>query len=316
MVKLRQYIADHKVGICIIVIILVSLAFALRVWRLGWGWTGFFQDTTQTITTGKITTEIHPRTFWDVLELAIIPALIALIVLYLNSAQRQTELEIESRRADREQAFAERMQRQAMLDVYFDRMKDLLLKEGLRESRKGAEVRDFARTYTLAVLRSFDPMQKGQVLQFLCESGLINRDNPIVDLDGANLSEAYWYVSRHVVVIGPDGSGLIGWGPDLSKTNLSGVSLFKAELPGADANLAQVNLRRADLSKAMLNGAMLIQANLRGADLTRAMFHRANLTGAIVDLKQIEPFQLSDDTIMPDGTTLKEWVERKAKETV
>ena len=174
MVKLRQYIADHNVGICIIVIILVLLAwFALRVWRLGWDWTGFLQYTTLTIKTGNITTEIHQRPFWDVLELVIIPVLIALIVVRLNRTQRQTELKIASQRAKTEQDIAEDRQRQAVLEAYFDRMTDLLLKKGLHESREEAEVRHIARARTLTVLTGLDRMRKGQVLRFLYESRLI-----------------------------------------------------------------------------------------------------------------------------------------------
>jgi len=263
------------------------------------------------------------------MELLIIPLVLVVGGFLLNRAQRQTESEIASQRAETERDIAADRQRQAALDAYFDRMTDLLLKEGLRESRKGAEVRNIARTRTLTVLRSLDRMRKGQLLRFLCESRLIIGDDPIIDLNGADLVEAHLYttVGTHFREIGPDGSGLTGWGLNLSKANLSGAYLNKAELYGADlstanlsnaqladAQLVQADLTGADLSKALLSRAFLLRADLTGADLSKALLLGANLTGAIVDLEQIEPSQLSDDTIMPDGTTRKEWVKRKAKE--
>ena len=134
-------------------------------------------------------------------------------------------------------------------------------------------------------------------------------DDPIIDLNGADLVGAHLYttVGHHIREIGPDGSGLTGWGLNLSKANLSGAYLNKAELHGAD-------LSKANLSNAQLADAILVQADLTGADLSKALLWGANLTGAIVDLEQIEPLQLLHDTIMPDGTKYKEWVKRKDKE--
>lgn len=76
-----------------------------------------------------------------------------------------------------------------------------------------------------------------------------------------------------------------GW---LDDGTLSGVSLYKADLRGADlhsANLFQADLRKAnlsgaDLSEASLQDANLQEADLRGANLRRAYLLYANLCGA------------------------------------
>lgn len=70
-VKLKRYLTDHKLIVGTVAIIL--LAVALGIWFFGWGWTGFLQYTTHTITTPSGTTEVHAgKTLWDWLELLII----------------------------------------------------------------------------------------------------------------------------------------------------------------------------------------------------------------------------------------------------
>ena len=86
--------------------------------------------------------------------------------------------------------------------------------------------------------------------------------------------------------------------PDLTAVDLSGVSLFKADLRQADlgggnlfnadltnanlsrANLMGANLSRANLSGANLSEAYLIEANLSELNLSRENLRQANLTGA------------------------------------
>ncbi len=101
------------------------------------------------------------------------------------------------------------------LQTYFDRMQELLLDRGLKESEPGAHVRSVARTRTLAVLRSIqDSRRKGSVVEFLYESGLIQAGKPVVNLQGADLSEA-----------------------NLQGSNLKGTDLHGANLQQANTNL-------------------------------------------------------------------------------
>ncbi len=69
-------------------------------------------------------------------------------------------------------------------------MSELLLHENLRGSAEDAEVRKIARVHTLTVLPRLDKVRKRSVLLFLHESELIDKDKPIVNLNGADLSEA------------------------------------------------------------------------------------------------------------------------------
>ena len=67
-------------------------------------------------------------------------------------------------------------------------MAELLLEKKLRTT-ENKEVRNVARTRTLAVLRTLDGTRKGIVLRFLKEAGLIDKEKTIVDLEGADLIE-------------------------------------------------------------------------------------------------------------------------------
>jgi hypothetical protein len=198
---------------------------------------------------------------------------------------------------------ADDRQNQAALEAYFDRMTELLLKEGLRESKEGDEVQSIARTRTLAVLRSLDGGRKGQVVQFLYESGLIGPEPVIVSLNGADLSEA-----------------------DLSEINLidahlGGVNLRKANLGGAllckswlvETDLDQASLRKTDLRGCNLSGANLAGADLRGAglegdsedeeaNLLGVNLDGANLKGAFVSDEQLRCARSLRGTTLPDGT--------------
>lgn len=81
-------------------------------------------------------------------------------------------------------------QRETALQVYFDKMSELLLIHKLRASAEDNEIRKIARARTLTVLPRLDRKRKRSLLQFLYESCLIEKANRIVDLTGVDLSGA------------------------------------------------------------------------------------------------------------------------------
>jgi hypothetical protein len=161
----------------------------------------------------------------------------------LMQSQESTEKTLENTRAIE----VERAQNDTV-QKYFEQMGQLLTKEGLRNSEKGSDVRVLARSQTLAVLatqrRGLEGglgARKRFLLQFLYESRLIDSNNEIVSLAGADLR---WV-----------------WLPEaeLGGANLGGVDLRGANLGGA--NLGGVDLRGANLGGADLRGADLRGAN-------------------------------------------------------
>lgn len=256
------------------------------------------------------------KTLWDWLELLIIPAVLALGALWVNYTQKNTEIILAEQARQQERQIATDRQQEAALAAYYDRMTDLLLNHGLRESVDGAEVRSIVRAITLAVLRGLDGGRRTQAFRFLFEARLIESLQPVVDLAGADLSEtdlssmklsgmnlsAAWLVQAKLISTDLTGA-------DLSRSNLSGATLVFAKLDhayldggvdlgGADltnaklrhtnmssaklanAKLADADLSEANLAHADLKGANMFRVNLTGADLPRAELNQANLRGA------------------------------------
>jgi Pentapeptide repeats (8 copies) len=214
----------------------VALGFLLNV--LGgyvheWEWAGLVVDTN------------YPRkTFWDWLDLLIVPAVLALGgYLFTRSESRRTqETANKERTLDRELA-DERRQDDA-LQAYLDGMSQLLTDKEmpLHRAQPGDSLSTVARARTRTVLGRLDSARKRHVLQFLFESKLIfKRRHNIVSLQQADLS-----------------------GADLREANLIRANLLEADL--SEARLYRGNLREADLRE-----ANLIRADLRDADLIRAL---------------------------------------------
>ncbi len=155
-------------------------------------------------------------------------------------------------------------ERTAILQLYLDRLSELLRKDGLRESKPNDVVRSIARIQTLTVLPKLDVERRGHILRFLCEAGLI----PIIDLEGANLSG--------VNLLGADLRNA-----QMNKVNLSDTYLFAANMSKAD--LTNANLRNAILCEANLSNANLIVADLSNANLANVNFSNANLDHACLD---------------------------------
>ena len=295
--KIKQH--PYATGF-IVLLVLVLILFIFLAYRFGWDWTGFNSATNQiTITStskGNYTAAISQplKSLWDWLGLLAalaIPAVVGLGAAWYTAQQGKV--------SDRENTDN---QRETALQAYIDKMSELLLHGRLRDSAEEDEVRTIGRVRTLTVLPRLDNERKGSVLQFLAESGLIDKRRSIIDLDGADLSGANLSrvvlgganLSRanlsganlsKVLLLGADLSGATLQSADLSRANLlgadlSGADLDKPDWPGKD--LPGANLSGADLSRAKLSGAKLREANLSGASLFRANLFNANLSAAIL----------------------------------
>lgn len=81
-------------------------------------------------------------------------------------------------------------EQEATLKTYLDDMSDLLLNHNLRNSKPGDEVRQIARERTLTALRRLKADRNKIILQFLQDARLISMNNAVIDLSGADLSDA------------------------------------------------------------------------------------------------------------------------------
>lgn len=240
--------------VSIITICFIGLVVLIIIITLGyinnWAWAGL----------GSNAPSFHGKTLWDWLQLLIIPAVLAVGGYVFNLTVSRNERDAVTKRDQTERDIAQDNQREAAFQEYIDKMSELLLDRKLRESAEDDEVRKIARVRTLTVLSRLDRQHKRRVLQFLYESFLIVKDMCIIDLIGANFSNA-----------------------DLSQ----GV-LFHANLNGA--NMRETDLRETDLLGADLTNANLSFANLCGANVTQEELNKAkSLKGATMPDGSIHP---------------------------
>jgi hypothetical protein len=251
----------------VLLIILLLASLSVMFARLGWS-TGF----------GK-------KTLWDWLDLLIIPIVAALGGFWLNRISQRIERDRADRERQLEREIASERNQEAALQAYLDRMTDLLLKEKLRDSKPGDEVRTVASTRTLTVLRGLERERKNAVVWFLVESNLVSADPQQNDASGPIVSLAVTDLS----------------GVDLTGAFLSRADLFRANL--SHARLPLANLTEAYLSGANLSDADLSAANLLRADLSGANLREAHLYEAMVTPEQLRSASSLNGATMPDGTT-------------
>jgi uncharacterized protein YjbI with pentapeptide repeats len=262
-----QKIGKLLITIVIVIVLLGLVRLTYTIIQInGTGLDKYDKVTTAIETTSsplkKVTTTTVPqpgKTLWDwlgLLAILAIPVVVGLGAAWFTAQQGKV--------SDRENTDN---QRETALQKYIDSMSELLLKEELSEltpegklKPENEKVRMIARLRTLTVLRRLDAERKGSVLEFLQESGLIERETSIITLDGANLRGA----NLKLII--------------LNKTNLILAHLIGADL--SYANLGGADLRGADLSRANLRGTDLRETNLSGAVLSRADLREANLSGA------------------------------------
>jgi Zn-dependent protease with chaperone function len=171
---------------------------------------------------------LHGKTFWDWLQLLIIPAVLAVGGYLFNYTTSRNEQKTTQLRGQTERDISSDNQREAALQAYIDNMSELLLDRHLRESGEDDEVRKIARVRTLTVLPRLDGLRKRSVLSFLYESGLIGKGKSIVDLSGAELVRA----------------------------NLSRANLSRADLGGADLGGAKVTDEQLAKAHSLLGAIM------------------------------------------------------------
>ncbi len=236
------------------------------------------------------------KTLWDLMQLLIVPAILAIGAYFFAALHAQTERKAASNNIQ-----------ETALQTYLDKMTELLLKENLRESKENSEVRAVARARTLTMIRGLDGDRKGALLRFLYEANLIYKNKKVIDLSEADLTlvNLGGVKLREVNLRGADLSKANLVLADLSNADLSGARLIKANLRGADlisADLQWANLREADLTLVNLDDAKLSEANLSTAILLEADLNRTDLSRAKYS-KNSEDWSGASimDTIWPHG---------------
>jgi uncharacterized protein YjbI with pentapeptide repeats len=286
------------IGVVSITFMLIMLLIIIIVDGYKFSWTGF---NAQTIVI-KPGLQYQPaKTLWDWLQLLIIPTVLVIIGIIINRVLDRRYRDIASDKL-----------KEDMLQVYFDKMSELLLEKNLRHVDEDNEARHLARARTLTALHGLDIARKGRLIKFLSQARLLTLglDLSNMDLKGiylfhADLRGTYLYLSNlnNSTLVSCDLSKIILYGASLinaalSLANLSEANLEKADLRGAHINgtdLSGANLVDANLSKAFLVNANLNGANLNGANLNGANLNGANLKGAVYSKLQLSTVASCDN---------------------
>jgi len=178
-----------------------------------------------------------------------------------------------------------------------------IIKQDLNESElnkylSDKATRDYMSGMVVDGFNCLDTIGKRYLIEFLYEESYIDRRNPILALDDADLSQTdlSWLVlnGAHLRYINFNRS-------DFTLANMSGADLSGSKLRGARlkaflvrAEMVKVDLREADLTGAQLAYANLAGSNLRFANLTGVDLRGANLTGADLTFTNFAEADLSE----------------------
>ena len=188
MIKRMRKYKRRVVGIALVASCAGIIALFVAGYVFAWNWTG-----------------LPNKSLWDWMLLLIVPVVLSVATFSFSWLTNQndqkiaqqrgkTEQRLAEQRNKTEQRLAEQREQEDLLQVYLDRMSELLLEKNLRKSEPHSEVRNIARARTLTVLSRLSKYRKATMLQFLHEANLIGNttDSNIISLQGASLWEGIY----------------------------------------------------------------------------------------------------------------------------
>lgn len=228
------------------------------------------------------------KSFWDWMDLLLVPLVIAFAGFWFTQSQKRVELEISKKEKEADRQLSLDQQRQNTFDTFLEQITDLLLNYNLLGSKKGDQLQSIARAKTLMTFRNLDGVRKGLLLKFLHEAGLIQKDNVIISLAGADL--------RNIQLSKSIFENICLSHTDLSKANLSESILTKSDV--IYANLSGANLQGIFISDSDAYGAKFQNSDLRNSHILKtqmrdADFHEADFQGAKLRVSEFNNSNLS-----------------------
>jgi uncharacterized protein YjbI with pentapeptide repeats len=274
----------------IAILVPIAMVIGILIW-LGyqdpWNeWTGF------SVPSANTQAPLY-KTLFDWMTLLIVPLVITIGTLLFNA-----------RRENSQRKLADDAQRELKLQWCIDKLTTLLIEGKLNNNDENKQIRAIAQTVTVTVLNQLDGARKGVLLQFLYDLFLVDKSNPVIDLQHADL--------QGTIMKKADLRNIYLRGANLSESKLRGLKFTDADLYGAKfdhADLRDADFKRADLREAtfkyatltatIFNSAQLIEACLAGAllqsaDLTDANLDDANLEYAILIGAILQSAQLNN----------------------
>lgn len=212
----------------------------------------------------------EPKKLWDWLDLLIIPLSVAIIGWIYKEYEKSKD----------EKKDFENKQNET-LDSYFRVISDLIIKSNLLDINLNKESKIIARTRTIVAIEILNDERKGQVLQFLYESKLIN--NNIIELLGANFksSEVSGIVLKDTTIKGVyfcDSKFIRSY---LDRSVFTACDFTNSDF--SDSSMQNTNLSYTKLINCKLINIDLTTVDFEGADLTNA-----DLTNSIILESQLK----------------------------
>lgn len=220
-------------------------------------WQGYKQDWTGFNDSGYRS----GKYLWDWLEIIIVPLVLTLVGVYFNTRQKKAEIENAAETEKRKTIQNQIKEQESELSRYFEKINDLILRDGLAKESASLEVKSIARSMTTEILQKISIEYAPKVINYLYENHLIEKENCKVDLSGIalagiDLSERY-----------------------LNNVNLSGIKIYAGNLSGADFS-------NSDLSNAILFRCNLRNSKFTNTDITATDLKSCNLV--LADFKNVQ----------------------------
>jgi uncharacterized protein YjbI with pentapeptide repeats len=257
------------------------------------------------------------KSLWDWLQLLVVPSMLAFGAFYLNYSSEA-----------RDKKLADEQHKQEVVKDYFSKMQSLILEEkririsetpseqikrdyysknsssSKDQQKLSPESQSIARALTLAVLDEVNGSQKGKIIAYLAEAGLIEQPTPAIRLNSANLKEII-----------------------LEDINLDKVMINYANMTGA--NMTDVTFRNSDISYSDLSNSTLKNVNFNNPNYIEDQIKApktagvtkigsVNLKGSTIidgnfNFTNLQTSTTTNKGLNFDGATLKYTTEDKAK---
>ena len=255
----------------------IFLVIIISTWISNFKWSGF-----------------QKKSFWDWLQLLIVPLILAFGAFYLNYASETRDKQI-----------AEEGKQQELLKDYFSKMQTLILAEKTlpksnnkptgspsldqNQPKLSPESQAIAKALTFAVLDELDGKRKGKVISYLADSKLIIEDPMLkskseINLEHANLK---YIVLQDVVMPFVKINNA-----DMTNARLDNVDLSNSDL--ADSDLSEATLKDVKLIEAKVYRVNFTKTNLTGVNFSNTDLNNSNFYNATLDNITFSSFTILD----------------------
>ena len=241
------------------------------------------------------------KTFWDLVELLLVPIALSGGAWLLSENQKQ----IEEKRA-------QEARYQKYYEDYLDKVGQILLRfDDSKRLEDHEDAKIILRALTITTLKNLDPIRKGNIIQFLYETGLIVDGVNIISLDYADLSKIDLQ-DRFLAGINLSGSNLSDANlknvflggrfklPDLSAVQPSYWPSLPDNLTQKEGKYMSSNLSKTDLTNADLTNAKLDNTNFTDVTWKGSILKGARLKDAKLDIANVKKnAKLDERTVFP-----------------